>query len=69
MKIPEKDVETVLKQELATALYQKGVISLGKASKIAGIFDNYHTTTPIYLFCFYFSYDVLSSQSRATKIN
>ena len=37
MKIPEKDVETVLKHELATALYQKGVISLGKASKIAGM--------------------------------
>ncbi|MBE9595027.1 MAG: UPF0175 family protein [Proteobacteria bacterium] len=37
MKIPEKDVETVLKHELATALYQKGVMSLGKASKIAGM--------------------------------
>jgi predicted HTH domain antitoxin len=37
IKIPEKDVENVLTPELATALYQKGVISLGKARKLAGM--------------------------------
>ncbi len=37
IKIPEKDMENVLKQELAIALYQKGVISLGKARKLAGM--------------------------------
>ena len=37
IKIPEKDMENVLKLELATALYQKGVISLGKARKLAGM--------------------------------
>lgn len=35
IKIPEKDVEKVLKLELATALYQRGIISLGKARKLA----------------------------------
>lgn len=35
IKIPEKDVEKVLKQELAIALYQRGIISLGKARKLA----------------------------------
>ncbi len=37
IKIPEKDMEKVLKRELATALYQRGVISLGKARKLAGM--------------------------------
>ena len=35
IKIPEKDVEKVLKLELAIALYQRGIISLGKARKLA----------------------------------
>jgi len=37
MKIPEKDVEGVLKLELATALYQRGIVPLGKARKLAGM--------------------------------
>jgi predicted HTH domain antitoxin len=37
IKIQEKDVEKVLKQELAIALYQRGIISLGKARKLAGM--------------------------------
>ena len=35
VKIPENDVEEVLKLELAIALYQRGIISLGKARKLA----------------------------------
>ena len=37
IKIPEKDLEKVLKLELATALYQRGVISPGNARKLAGM--------------------------------
>ena len=37
IKIPEKDREQELKRELATALYQRSVISLGKARKLAGM--------------------------------
>ena len=37
IKIPEKDVEKVLKLELTFALYQRGIISLGKARKLAGM--------------------------------
>ena len=37
IKIPEKDVERVLKLELSFALYQRGIISLGKARKLAGM--------------------------------
>ncbi len=37
IKIPEKDVEKVLKLELAFALYQRGIIPLGKARKLAGM--------------------------------
>lgn len=35
LKIPKRDVEKVLKEELALALYQSGIISLGKARKLA----------------------------------
>ncbi len=35
IKIPEEDMEKVLKVELAIALYQRGIISLGKARKMA----------------------------------
>ena len=34
IKIPEKDVEKVLKLELAIALYQRDIISLAKARKM-----------------------------------
>ncbi len=37
MKIPEKDLERVIKTELAITLYQKGYLSLGQARKIAGL--------------------------------
>ena len=37
MKIPEKDVERFLKVELAVTLYQRGILSLGKARKLAGM--------------------------------
>ncbi|MFW5946816.1 MAG: UPF0175 family protein [Candidatus Natronoplasma sp.] len=35
IKLPKKDREKMLKLELALALYQRGVISLGKARKLA----------------------------------
>ncbi|OFV67476.1 MAG: protein belonging to Uncharacterized protein family UPF0175 [Candidatus Syntrophoarchaeum caldarius] len=35
LKIPEEDTEKVLKLELAIALYQRGIISMGKARKLA----------------------------------
>ena len=35
IKIPKKDVEKVLKIELAITLYQRGILSLGKARKLA----------------------------------
>jgi len=35
IKLPKKDKEEMLKLELALALYQRGVISLGKARKLA----------------------------------
>ncbi len=35
MKLPEKDRERILKVELAIALYQRGVLSIGKARKLA----------------------------------
>jgi len=37
LKIPRDDLEKVLKLELATSLYQRGVISFGKARKLAGL--------------------------------
>ena len=37
IKLPKKDKEEMLKLELALALYQRGVISLGKARKLAGM--------------------------------
>ena len=37
IKIPRADLEEVLKLELATALYQRSIISLGKARKLAGV--------------------------------
>jgi len=37
MRIPEKDLEKVIKIELAVALYQKGYLSLGQARRIAGL--------------------------------
>ncbi len=35
IKLPKKDRQKMLKLELALALYQRGVISLGKARKLA----------------------------------
>lgn len=35
LKLPEKDREKFLKVELAVALYQRGILSLGKARKLA----------------------------------
>ncbi|AIY89563.1 UPF0175 family protein [Geoglobus acetivorans] len=35
MKLPEKDRERILKVELAIALYRRGVLSIGKARKLA----------------------------------
>ena len=35
MKLPEK--ERLLKVELAIALYQRGILSMGKARKLAGM--------------------------------
>ncbi|ADC66498.1 protein of unknown function UPF0175 [Ferroglobus placidus DSM 10642] len=35
MKLPEKDKERFLKVELAIALYQRGILSMGKARKLA----------------------------------
>lgn len=37
IKIREKDLEPLLRQVLATDLYRRGEISLGKAAEIAGI--------------------------------
>ena len=37
MKLPEKDRERFLKVELAIALYQRGILSMGKARKLAGM--------------------------------
>ena len=37
IKIPRDDLEKVLKLELATALYRRGIISFGKARKLAGV--------------------------------
>jgi len=37
IKIPRADLEKVLKLELAIALYQRGIISFGKARKLAGV--------------------------------
>lgn len=37
MKVPREKLETVLKQELAFALYERGLLSLGKARKLAGM--------------------------------
>ena len=37
MKLPEKDKERLLKIELAIALYQRGILSMGKARKLAGM--------------------------------
>lgn len=37
MKLPRKEVERELKIDLAVILYQRGVLSLGKAAKLAGV--------------------------------
>jgi len=37
IKIPEKDLEKIMKIELAIALYQKGYLSFGQARKITGL--------------------------------
>ena len=37
LKIPKKDINKILKLDLAMALYQRGVISLGKARKLADL--------------------------------
>jgi predicted HTH domain antitoxin len=36
LRLPEGEVEQRLRQELAVALYAKGLLSLGKASELAG---------------------------------
>lgn len=37
MKIPRSDQERVLKMELALALYGMGILTMGKARRLAGI--------------------------------
>ena len=37
MKIPRSDLEQVLKLELALALYQRGILAMGPARRLAGI--------------------------------
>jgi predicted HTH domain antitoxin len=37
MKIPRCDQERVLKLELALALYQRGILAMGPARRLAGI--------------------------------
>jgi len=37
MKIPRSDQENVLKLELALALYQRGILAMGPARRLAGI--------------------------------
>jgi predicted HTH domain antitoxin len=37
LRIPEGEAEQRLRQELAVALYGRGILSLGKASELAGI--------------------------------
>ena len=37
IKIPKSELEKVLKLELAMALYERGVLSLGKARGMAGM--------------------------------
>ncbi|EHR77935.1 hypothetical protein OCC_03112 [Thermococcus litoralis DSM 5473] len=37
MKLPRKEVERELKIDLAVILYQRGILSLGKAAKLAGV--------------------------------
>lgn len=37
MKIPRSEREQVLKQELAFALYQRGLLAMGPARRLAGI--------------------------------
>ncbi len=37
MKIPERDLERVIKVELAVTLYQRGYLTLGQARRIAGL--------------------------------
>ena len=36
LRIPESEAEPRLRQELAVALYARGLLSLGKASELAG---------------------------------
>lgn len=37
IKVPEKDLEKIVRIELALRLYQKGYVSLGQARKISGL--------------------------------
>ena len=37
LRIPEGEAEQRLRQELAVAVYARGLLSLGKASELAGI--------------------------------
>ena len=37
MKIPRSDQEQVIKLELALALYQRGILAMGPARRLAGI--------------------------------
>ena len=37
LRIPEGEAEQRLRQELAIALYARGILSLGKASELAGL--------------------------------
>jgi predicted HTH domain antitoxin len=37
LRIPEAEAEVRLRQELAAALYARGLLSFGKASELAGV--------------------------------
>ncbi len=37
MKLPEEEIERELRKELALALYQRGVLPLSKARRLAGV--------------------------------
>ena len=37
MKLPPDEIERELKKEIAVALYRRGILSLGKARKLAGM--------------------------------
>lgn len=37
IRLPQPEIEKLLRRELAIALYGRGILSLGKASELAGI--------------------------------